>query len=148
MRVGILARWRYRWCGKIVIGGKWLNLRHEPTALLCRFDWRHLGIVHTKYALCARFAQSLPRISELNLPRIAAQSILGLGRWRFGRVCKPPLLSPAAPVLCFTEPLSPLTSNSNAISQWKIAYTSLSEDHLRSLYFYICAGIMLCRNVE
>ena len=34
-----------------------LNLRHEPTALLCRFDWRHLGIVHSIYALCSRFAQ-------------------------------------------------------------------------------------------
>ena len=72
--------------GKIVIGGKWLNLRHEPAALLCRFDWLHLGIVHTRYALCARFAQSLPRISELNLPRIAAQSILGLNRLRLSIV--------------------------------------------------------------
>ena len=42
-----------------------INLRHEPTALLCRFDWLHLGIVHTKYALCSRFAQSLPRIDIL-----------------------------------------------------------------------------------
>ena len=125
-----------------------LNLRHEPTALLYRFDWLHLSIVHTQYVLCARFAQSLPWISELNLPRIAAQSILGFGRWRFGRVCKRPLLSPAAPVLCFTELLSSFASNSNAIFQWKIASASLSEDHLRSLYFYICAGIMLCRNVE
>ena len=43
-----------------------LNLRHEPAALLCRFDWLHLGIVHTKYALCSRFAQSLPRIDTLS----------------------------------------------------------------------------------
>uniref|UniRef100_UPI0040573EC2 hypothetical protein n=1 Tax=Alistipes sp. TaxID=1872444 RepID=UPI0040573EC2 len=37
--------------GKVIVG-KWLNLRHEPTALLCRFDWLHLGIVHNRYALC------------------------------------------------------------------------------------------------
>ena len=86
--------------------------------------------------------------SELNLPRIASQSILGFGRWRFGRVYKHPLLSPAAPVLCFTEQLSSLVSNSIAIFQWKIASASLSEDHLRSLYFYICTGIILCRNEE
>ena len=57
--------------GNINVGGKIvsvarLNLRHEPAALLCRFDWLHLGIVHTKYALCSRFAQSLPRIDTLS----------------------------------------------------------------------------------
>ena len=51
--------------GKIVSVAR-LNLRHEPAALLCRFDWLHLGIVHTKYALCTRFAQSLPRIVLLD----------------------------------------------------------------------------------
>ena len=56
---------------------------------------------------------------ELNLPRIATQSILGFGQWRFGRVCKRPLLSPAAPVLCFTEQLSSLVSNSIAIFRRK-----------------------------
>ena len=57
--------------GNINVGGKIisvarLNLRHEPTALLCRFDWLHLGRVHNRYALCARFAQSLPRIVLLD----------------------------------------------------------------------------------
>ena len=56
---------------------------------------------------------------ELNLPRIASRSILGFGRWRFGRVCKLPLLSPAAPVLCFTEQLSSLVSNGIAIFRRK-----------------------------
>ena len=30
------------------------NLRHEPTALVCRFDWRHLGIVykHSLRSVC------------------------------------------------------------------------------------------------
>ena len=45
--------------GKIVIGGKWLNLRHEPTALLCRFDWLHLGITykHVLRSVCAIVAK-------------------------------------------------------------------------------------------
>ena len=62
--------------------------------------------------------------SKLNLPSIALRLSLGFGRWRFGRVCQRPLLSPAAPVLCFTEQLSSLASNSIAIFQWKIAVTS------------------------
>ena len=43
-----------------------LNLRHESAAPLCHFDWLLLGIVHTKYALCSRFAQSLQRIATLS----------------------------------------------------------------------------------
>ena len=53
---------------------------------------------------------------SLNLPRIATQSILGFGRWRFGRVCERTLLSPAAPVLCFTEQLSSPAPSGLAIS--------------------------------
>ena len=87
-----------------------------------RMSWGFRGWV-TYISICGKHI-------ELNLPRIAAQSILGFGRWRFGRVCKPPLLSPAAPVLCFTEQLSSFASNSNAISQWKIASASLSQARL------------------
>ena len=51
---------------------------------------------------------------ELNLPRIATQSILGLNRRRLGIVNAFPLLSTCSIFLCYTEQLSSLNSNRTA----------------------------------
>ena len=82
-----------------------IKVRAEQTCLLCRTAATKRSEAHLKGDLEGLNIWVAARVTnrELNLPRIATQSILGLNRRRLGIVNIFPLHSTCTIFLCYTE---------------------------------------------
>ena len=80
---------------------------------------------------------------ELNLPRIATQSILGLNRRRLGIVNEFALLSTCTIFLCYTEQLSSLNTDRTA-DIGKSLYSHLFKEQIFGLSIFLFAQNLWC----